>query len=74
MLSSTREALGVDMLRLNSSSDSDQDQSEESALTGTTLEMGKYITDKIYVGVEQGMKSDSTGALVEIELTPEISL
>lgn len=74
VLSSTREALGVDMLRLNSSSDSDQDQSEESALTGTTLEMGKYITDKIYVGVEQGMKSDSTGALVEIELTPEISL
>lgn len=74
VLSSTREALGVDMLRLNSSSDSDQDQSEENDLTGTTLEMGKYLTDKIYVGVEQGMKSNSTGALVEIELTPEISL
>ena len=36
--------------------------------------MVKYIHDKVYVGIEQGMKSDSTGALVEIELTPEISL
>lgn len=74
VLSSTREALGVDMLRLNSSSNSDSDQNEEEALTSTTLEMGKYINDKVYVGIEQGMKSDSTGALVEIELTPEISL
>ena len=49
-------------------------QNEEEALTSTTLEMGKYINDKVYVGIEQGMKSDSTGALVEIELTPEISL
>lgn len=74
VLSTTRKALGVDMLRLNSSSDSDTDQNEEESLSGTTLEMGKYVTDKIYVGVEQGMKSDTTGALVEIELTPEISL
>lgn len=74
VLSSTREALGVDMLRLNSATSSDSDESGEDDLAGTTLEMGKYITDKIYVGVEQGMAADSTGALVEIELTPEISL
>ena len=41
---------------------------------GTTLEMGKYIGDLIYVGVEQGMKPDSTAFIIQLELTPRINL
>jgi Uncharacterized protein conserved in bacteria len=42
--------------------------------TTPTLEAGKYINDAIYVGVEQGTTSDSTGVRVEIELRPNLSL
>lgn len=38
------------------------------------LEAGKYITDKVYVGVEQGVTEDSSSVRVEVELRPNISL
>lgn len=56
----TRKTLGVDVLRLNSASNGAGGQSDDLAAGGPTLEMGKYISDQIYVGVEQGMKPDST--------------
>jgi translocation and assembly module TamB len=43
------------------------------AETAPTLEAGKYITDNIYVGVDQNLVDNSTGVRVEIELTPSIS-
>ena len=46
---------------------------DDSAAT-PTLEAGKYINDAIYIGVEQGATSDSTGVRVEIELRPNLSL
>ena len=36
--------------------------------------MGKYIGDLIYVGVQQGMKPDSTAFIIQLELTPRINL
>lgn len=36
--------------------------------------MGKYVTDDIYVGLEQGMNGDASGVRVEIELTPNLNL
>ena len=39
-----------------------------------TVEAGKYINDAIYVGVEQGTTSDSTGVRVEVELMPNLTL
>lgn len=38
------------------------------------LEAGKYITDSIYVGFEQGVTENSTGVRVEVELSPRINL
>lgn len=85
MLDSTKDALGVDVLRVK-----DQHQSQQTSVNSNSqlaskqdysgeegspaLEMGKYITDKVYVGVEQGTTSDSTGIRVEIGLAPRISL
>lgn len=72
----TRKALGVDVLRLNSTSgQSSGDQSGEEGMgAGTSVEMGKYITDIIYVGVQQGMKQGSTAFIIQLEITPRTSL
>jgi translocation and assembly module TamB len=38
------------------------------------LEAGKYITDNIYVGLEQGVTEDSTGVRIEVELKNNLTL
>ncbi len=70
VLGQTRKALGIDVLKLNSDNDG-----EDSDVSRTSLEMGTYIHDNVYVGVEQGVgKSNDTGAVVEIELLPGVGV
>ena len=62
-----RRLLGLDVLRLNSENSTDA----EDESTRTSLEMGTYVRDNVYVGVQQGLGRESeTEAVVEIELTP----
>lgn len=72
----TRKALGVDVLRLNSTpGTASGGQSEDEGMgAGTAVEMGKYISDIIYVGVQQGMKQGSTAFIIQLEITPRTSL
>ncbi len=71
----TRKALGVDVLRLSSTPGSGSGEgSDEGMGEGTAVEMGKYITDIIYVGVQQGMKQGSTAFIIQLELTPRTNL
>lgn len=41
---------------------------------GPSVEAGKYIDDRVYVGVEQGATAGSGTVTVEIELTPRVSV
>lgn len=72
----TRKALGVDVLRLNSTPNSASGgKSEDEGMgAGTSVEMGKYITDIIYLGIQQGMKQGSTAFVIQLEITPRTSL
>lgn len=74
MLDFTRKALGVDVLRLGTSATGAAGEPGDQSAGGATLEMGKYIGDLIYVGVQQGMKPDSTAFIIQLELTPRINL
>ena len=88
VLASAKDALGLQVLRLGSATSSAgtaaksaprdasvQGKSSDGQDLGTTLEAGKYITDSIYVGVEQGTKPEAgTAVRVEVELTPNVSL
>ncbi|MDR2339634.1 MAG: translocation/assembly module TamB domain-containing protein [Deltaproteobacteria bacterium] len=88
-LGAMREALGLSVLRIGeASSNSDRhmegnefrenlgldDQAAAKADTAPTIEAGKYITDNIYVGVDQNLVDNSTGIRVEIELTPSVNI
>lgn len=65
-----RKLLGVDVFRVNSDNDS-----EDSDVSTTSLEVGTYVRDNIYVGMEQGVGKDAdTGAVVEIELLPSLEV
>lgn len=64
VLGFARRTLGVDVLRIESAEGD-----------GTpAVEAGKYLSDRVYVGVKQGATSQSSSAGVEIELTPNITL
>ncbi len=62
VLGMVRDTLGVDALTVN--------QDEEG---GATVGAEKYITDRVYVGVEQGTSPDSRKVKTEIEVTPNIT-
>ncbi len=66
-----RRLLGLDVFKLNS--ESNASDSGDSDMSKTSLEMGTYVLDNVYVGVEQGIGRESeTDAVVEIELTPSL--
>ena len=58
-----RKTLGVDVLTIGGDSE-----------TGTTLEIGQYLTENVRVGVEQRFETGGAAATVEIELTDDISV
>ncbi len=65
VLGDVRDALGVDVIDVEQ-----QDESVESS----TLSVGSYVADGVFLGVEQGLQAGSSRVTVEIELTPNISV
>jgi len=61
----TKKLLGIDQLELMQSDEEEGD---------AAIRAGKYIHDKIYFQVEQGVGSDSSRASVEVEISPNLSL
>lgn len=74
VLDAARQALGVDVLRFNSAASGAGQQNGENMAAGSSVEMGKYLTEDIYVGVQQGAKQGSTAFVIQLELTPRANL
>ncbi len=89
VLGEVRETLGFDVLRFGSMQSGPKQQTnrnvgllqppgqnngaaQEDSIP--SLEVGKYVMDNVYVGLEQGMNGDASGVRVEIELTPSLNL
>lgn len=66
LLGKARGVLGVDVLNVETD--------EVDGETSPALSAGKYVTDKVFVGVKQGVASGSSAVSVEVELTPNISV
>ena len=67
-----RSAVGLD--RLDLSSGGANPNGTQGAAKGTTVSGGKYIANGVFVGVAQGVGSNSSQATVEVEITPNISV
>ncbi|MDY7036146.1 MAG: translocation/assembly module TamB domain-containing protein, partial [Thermodesulfobacteriota bacterium] len=61
----TRKLMGVDELDIRQSDDESAD---------TSISIGKYMSDKVYIEVEQGIGADTGKVIVEIELAPNITV
>ncbi|MDR1871030.1 MAG: translocation/assembly module TamB domain-containing protein [Deltaproteobacteria bacterium] len=89
-LNTVRDTLGLSVLRVGETSTGndqrilkgnsfrenlnlDNDRKEEST-SQTTIEAGKYLSERVYVGLEQNLGQNSTGVRVEVELTPSVNL
>ncbi|MCB9947024.1 MAG: translocation/assembly module TamB domain-containing protein [Rhodospirillaceae bacterium] len=65
ILGDVRDSLGLDVIDVRQ-----DDENVESS----TLSVGRYVDDNVYLGVEQGLEAGSSRVTVEIELTPNISI
>ncbi len=83
LLNTTKNALGLQVLRLNSrttTTTTTTTTNEDGTTTTTentneldniTIEAGKYLTDKVYVGVERGL--EDTSVILEVEVFTDIN-
>jgi len=62
VVGSLRKSLGADVMRV------------EGGEGGPNVEVGKYLTEGVYVGTKRGTAPGSTGVEVEIELTPHLKV
>jgi translocation and assembly module TamB len=63
-----RTATGLDRLDISSGA------STASGASGTKLEAGEYISEKVFVGIEQGAEQQSTRTKVEVEVLPNVTV
>ena len=59
-----RDALNVDVLSVGAGGNGG----------GPSVKAGKYISDGVYLGVDQGASPNSTAATIEVEITPNITV
>ena len=60
----TRRLLGVDRLSISGGDDG----------SGPTLSAGKYVSEDVYVGVEQVLTDAKQDVVVEVDITPNFSV
>jgi translocation and assembly module TamB len=60
----TRKLLNVDEIEVS--------EAEEGS--GTQVGVGKYVSDDVYLKVEKSLNTDSGRVIVEVELTPSLTI
>lgn len=65
LLDRARRTLGVDTLRLTG---------DATAAGGAKIEAGKYLSDRVYVGVQQGATAGTSGARIELQVLPRVTI
>lgn len=84
LLDLPRTLLGLDVLRMarpNTRRETgrptlfgqNQTQTEDEN-SAPALELGKYVLDNVYVGVEQGLGPETSGVRVDVEIAPNLHL
>ena len=70
-LSRFRRAVGLDTLDVQSTETTD---AEGDTQQQTSARVGKYVTDKVYLEVEQNVTDGGSKARVQVDLTPNLSV
>ena len=70
-LSRFRRAIGLDTLDVQSTETTDEEGETQQQ---TSARVGKYVTDKVYLEVEQNVTDGGSKARVQVDLTPNLSV
>jgi translocation and assembly module TamB len=62
VMDKVRSSLGLDTLKFSGDD------------SGPGVEAGRYVAEGVYIGVKQGLGEDSSGAVLEYEVTPNITV
>ena len=65
ILDFARTMLGLDTLTVQPGSGGDE---------GSSIAVGRYVGDRVYIGAQQGLEDDSHSGTVEVEILPGISI
>ena len=75
VMGKTRSFLGLDRLDFSGGDENGKKNSDGSDnSTGPSVTMGKYVTDRVYVGIEQDITDAKQDVIVEINMTPNFTV
>jgi len=72
VIGKTRNLLGLDRLGF-SGGDGDGKSNSDSG-SGPSVTLGKYVTDRVYVGVEQDLTDAKQDVVVEVNVAPNFTV
>jgi len=68
LMGKARQLLGMDRLSISGGNNDDDSDS------GPSVEAGKYVSDNVYVGVEQDLTDAKQDVVVEVDITPNFAV
>ncbi len=75
VMGKTRSFLGLDRLDFSGGDEDGKKNSDGSDnSTGPSVAMGKYVTDRVYVGIEQDITDAKQDVIVEVNITPNFTV
>ena len=67
LVGKTRRFFGIDRLDFSGGDEGNED-------SGPSVSVGKYVSDTVYVGVEQDLTDNKQDVVVEVDITPNFSV
>ncbi|MBW2707805.1 MAG: translocation/assembly module TamB domain-containing protein [Deltaproteobacteria bacterium] len=75
VMGKTRSFLGLDRLGFSGGDgDTKNDSNGNDNSPGPSVAMGKYVTDRVYVGIEQDITDAKQDVIVEVNITPNFTV
>lgn len=75
VIGKTRNLLGLDRLGFSGGDGDGKSNSNGSDdSNGPSITLGKYVTDRVYVGVEQDLTNAKQDVIVEVNITPNVTV
>ena len=75
VIGKTRDLLGLDRLGFSGGEQEGKNNADDSDdSNGPSITLGKYVTDRVYVGVEQDLTDAKQDVIVEVNITPNFTV
>ncbi len=74
VMGKTRSFLGLDRLDFSGGDQEGKNNDGSNTTNGPSVTLGKYVTDRVYVGVEQDLTDNKQDVIVDVNITPNFTV